>query len=97
MEGKPVYSKRLSWEELREEYILVLKKQLAYFPTVGKPFQLVRDGHSRKSRVESYPCNCRDPDKPHEHFLHGQKVSRPETRLQFEETPARTLVMFLFS
>ncbi len=69
MKGHPVYSKRLTSEEAREDYVLVLKNQLSYFPPVSKSFLLVRDGHSRRARVESYPCSCRGPDEPHRHFF----------------------------
>ncbi len=30
---------------------------------------MVRDGLSRKVRVESYPCTCRGPGEPHKHFF----------------------------
>jgi hypothetical protein len=69
VKDQAVYSKKVTSEEAREGYVLVLKNRLSYFPPVRKSFSLVRDGHSRKARVESYPCNCRGPEDPHKHFF----------------------------
>lgn len=63
------YFKKVTAEEAREGYLLVLKNYLSYFPNVRKSFSLVKDGHSRRARIESYPCICRGPEEPHKHFF----------------------------
>ncbi len=68
MRAKDVYSKKITSEEEREGYFLVLKDRLDFFPDKGKRFQMVQNGHSRRVMVESYPCSCRGPDEPHSHY-----------------------------
>jgi hypothetical protein len=64
-----VYSKKVTSEEAREGYVLVLKNQLSFFPGAGRTFRLVRDGRSTRVKVESYHCTCRGPEEPHRHFF----------------------------
>ncbi len=71
------YERKLSSEEAGEGYIMVLKDRLAFFPAIGETFQL--GGVSAK--VEARHCECRGPEKPHEHYFirraglnKGQKV-----------------------
>jgi hypothetical protein len=59
------YVRRVSAQEAREGFLLVEKRSLSFFPPVGEPFDL--DG--REARVETLPCTCRGPDKPHEHWI----------------------------
>ncbi len=59
------YTRKVSPEEAREGYLLVEKARLSFFPPEGEEFAL--DG--RPARVESYPCTCRGPEKPHRHRL----------------------------
>src|SRR5713226_4022506 len=66
---KDVYSKRITSEEEHSGYVLILKDRLSFFPTSGRKFQMVQNGHSRRATVESYPCNCRGPELPHSHFF----------------------------
>ncbi|OLD02574.1 hypothetical protein AUG19_09305 [archaeon 13_1_20CM_2_54_9] len=69
MKTNETYTKKITSEEGREGYFLVFKNRLSFFPAAGKTFHLVKDGHSRKARVESYPCTCRGPSEPHDHFF----------------------------
>jgi len=69
MREEKVYSRRISSEEARENYILVLKNMLPFFPALRKRFTLVRNQVRASARVESYPCTCRGPDEPHEHYF----------------------------
>jgi len=75
------YERRISSEEAREGYILVLKNRLALFPAVGEDFVLVVGGATLRARVEARPCECRGPAEPHEHYfirhpglVRGQRV-----------------------
>jgi hypothetical protein len=66
---KRIFLRKVSVVEATEEYILIPKNELGYFPPVNKTFQLVDEGNRRKAKVESYQCNCRGPEEPHEHFF----------------------------
>jgi hypothetical protein len=76
------YSRKVSSEEAREGYLMVTKDRLAYFPPLGAPFVILMDGTALSAKVESYPCTCRGPEKPHEHYFlrvpgltQGQRVT----------------------
>ena len=69
MKTSIVYSKKVTSEEAREGYLLVLRNQLSFFPGAGRPFRLVRDGRSTRVKAESYHCTCRGPEEPHRHFF----------------------------
>lgn len=69
MKAGRVYSRKISSGEAREGYILVLKDKLSTFPPLGKTFDLVKGDVSKRAKVESYPCTCRGPDLPHEHYF----------------------------
>jgi len=62
------YTRKISSEEAREGYILILKNRLNYFPPSGKRFLLTSGETVKRVTVESYPCTCVGPDKPHEHY-----------------------------
>lgn len=63
------YSRRVSTEESREGYLLVEKARLTFFPPLGTPFQLVVHPDAHDVAVEAYACQCRGPQKPHEHYF----------------------------
>ena len=69
MPAPKTYSRKLSSEEAREGYILVLKNKLSFFGGVGASFALVQGGAPRAARVEAYDCACVGPDKPHQHYF----------------------------
>ena len=66
---KKVFTRTVSAEESVEGYIMVPKNELRYFPPGNKRFLLVDEGKRRKVKVESYHCECRGPEKPHEHYF----------------------------
>jgi len=47
----------------------VLKNKLSPFPSLGDNFELINDEISKEVKVESYPCTCRGPERPHEHYF----------------------------
>lgn len=69
MQSAQRYTRRISTEEAREGYILVLKNKLSFFPHRGKPFLLKGAREQRIATVESYRCQCQGPDFPHEHYF----------------------------
>ncbi|HYY90650.1 MAG TPA: hypothetical protein VE955_01535 [Candidatus Dormibacteraeota bacterium] len=69
MKQRDVYSKKITSEEERKRFMLVLKDRLSFFPLEGKSFRLVHNGQPKKAKVESYPCSCRGPDEPHAHYF----------------------------
>ena len=81
MSTKYNYTKKISSEEEREGYFLVFKDKLSAFPPQGKMFNLVSGDVLKHVSVESYHCQCRGPELPHEHYFvrwpglkQGQKV-----------------------
>jgi hypothetical protein len=64
-----VYARKISPEEARENYIMVSKDKLPLFPTKGRTFEIVQGSKRSEAKVESYHCECRGPDSPHEHFF----------------------------
>jgi hypothetical protein len=89
MKGRDAYSRKVSSEEAREGYLLVLKNMLQLFPPLGKRFDLVQDDVVNRTRVESYRCTCRGPDLPHEHYFIRWKGLRPKDRVEIREDPER--------
>ncbi len=68
---------------------MVLKDWLPFFPPVGTPFLLRSEGTETPVRVESYPCECRGPDLPHEHyFIRLRGLSRRD-RIAITRSSAR--------
>ncbi len=63
------YSRKISTKEAREGFIFILKKKLNFFPGLGINFKLIGDDIEKQVAIESYPCTCRGPDLPHEHYF----------------------------
>lgn len=63
------YSRKISSKEAREGFIFILKNWLNFFPQLGDKFELTNNGLIKEVSVESYPCTCRGPDLPHEHYF----------------------------
>jgi hypothetical protein len=85
MKTKDVYSKKITAEEEKEGYVIILKDRLSFFPALGRRFQMVQSGHSRRAKVESYPCTCRGPDLPHSHFFLRVSALRSGDRVTFRK------------
>ena len=69
MSKKDIYSRKISSKEAREDFIFVLKNKLSFFPPLNDVFELADDDSSKDVILESYPCTCRGPDRPHEHYF----------------------------
>jgi hypothetical protein len=63
------YERRISSEEAAKGYFLVLKNKLSFFPSIGSSFSVKVGAGEKKSAVESYHCECRGPEEPHEHYF----------------------------
>lgn len=63
-----LYERKVSAEEAREGYLLILKNRLSQFPPVGEEFQLRDCGEVRSVAVLAEHCECRGPELPHEHY-----------------------------
>ena len=63
------YSRKVSGEEAEEGHLMVLKDRLSFFPAEGERFSVQIGGVTHETAVESYHCECRGPDKPHEHWF----------------------------
>ncbi|HEY4613157.1 MAG TPA: hypothetical protein VII11_09260 [Bacteroidota bacterium] len=66
---KTEYRRKISSEEAREGYILILKNRLSFFPHLRKPFTMKDKKGEKQASVESYHCSCQGPDLPHEHYF----------------------------
>jgi len=64
-----IYERKISSEEAAQRYFLVLKNKLLFFPSIGTPFSVKVGVKEKKAVVESYHCECRGPEEPHEHFF----------------------------
>jgi hypothetical protein len=64
-----IYSRKISSKEAGSAFIFILKNKLPFFPPLGDSFELANDEISKEVKVESYPCTCRGPDRPHEHYF----------------------------
>lgn len=62
------YKRRISREEAQRGYILITKNALKQFPTIGESFQLKFGDEKFPIEIKGVPCQCRGPDKPHEHY-----------------------------
>jgi len=66
MKTKNVYSRKISKKEADKGFIFILKSKLSFFP---KSTFEVSDGDKTLIReIKSYPCMCRGPELPHEHY-----------------------------
>ncbi len=81
------YRRRVSTDEAREGYVLVLKNRLGIFPPIGEPFTLALGGASCRARVESVSCTCRGPERPHEHYLIRWPGLRAGQEITIERAP----------
>ena len=69
MTSKNLYYRKISAEEANKGFIFILKNKLSFFPSLESEFILNENNSPREVKVESYPCTCRGPDKPHEHYF----------------------------
>lgn len=77
MKNNKSYSRKISSKEAKNEFIFVLKNKLSFFPPIGNRFTLTSENYHKEVEVESYPCTCRGPDLPHEHyFIHWKGLKK---------------------
>ncbi|TMI31999.1 hypothetical protein E6H27_05990 [Candidatus Bathyarchaeota archaeon] len=81
MRMKDVYSKKITSEEEQGGYVIVLKDRVSFFPSLGRRFQIIQNGRSRRAMVESYPCTCRGPKLPHSHSFVRVKAVKSGDRV----------------
>ncbi|MTK64463.1 MAG: hypothetical protein F8N15_08075 [Methanobacterium sp.] len=60
------YSRRISKKEADKGFIFILKSKLSYFPKSS--FTLTDGDISVTKEIKSYPCTCRGPERPHDHY-----------------------------
>jgi hypothetical protein len=65
----PTYKRDISKDEAEQGYFLVLKNKLSFFPATGSTFYVKSGAKQIKAVVESYHCECRGPEEPHEHYF----------------------------
>lgn len=69
MDANKIYSRKITSTEAQKGFIFILKNKLSFFPPNGIAFELMNDEVSMEVEVESYPCTCRGPERPHEHYF----------------------------
>jgi hypothetical protein len=62
------YTKKVSSEEARCGFILILKNKRSMFPPSGRRFNLCFRGSRLPVVVDEIPCACVGSDKPHVHY-----------------------------
>ena len=69
MNSKENYSRKISSKEAKKGFIFILKNRLSFFPPLNHTFEIVNGEISKEVNIQSYPCTCRGPDRPHEHYF----------------------------
>ncbi|MFQ5864990.1 MAG: hypothetical protein ACE5IW_07165 [bacterium] len=62
------FKRKLSAEEAGQKYIMIQKRDLDFFPKVGKQFKLKVSNKEFDTYVEAVECWCQGPKKPHSHY-----------------------------
>jgi len=66
MKTENIYTRKISKKEADKGFIFILKSKLSFFP---KSTFEVSDGDKTSTKeIKSYPCLCRGPEMPHEHY-----------------------------
>ncbi len=82
MKSKKFCSRKISATEVDNDFIFILKSKLSFFPDLGEEFVIVNDNISREVKIESYPCTCRGPDRPHDHYFIRWKDLEPGDKIE---------------
>jgi hypothetical protein len=85
MSSKDIYSRKISKSEADNNFIFILKNELSFFPPLGQDFVIKSDDLSCTVKVESYPCTCRGPDLPHEHYFIKWKGLEAKNRVEIKK------------
>lgn len=83
------YLRKISLKEAEECFIFILKNKLSFFPPLGEVFILKGDGSNREVKVDSYPCTCRGPDLPHEHYFIAWEGLMVGDKLEIKKNPSK--------
>lgn len=66
--AKEVFKRKLSAEEAGNKFIVIQRRELDFFPKVGKPFKLKVGKKEFETFVQAVECWCQGPQKPHSHY-----------------------------
>lgn len=80
------YRRKISAEEARDRYILVLKNSLDFFPKLGKPFTLKVKDKELEIYLESVDVWSMGPKKPQHSYRISAKDFWDVFPLQFGKT-----------
>jgi hypothetical protein len=89
MKERQAYARKISSEEAREGYVMILKNKLAFFPPVGEAFHLVHHNVRSRARVESYRCTCRGTDLPHQHYFIRWNGLKARDKIEIRKDPGK--------
>lgn len=90
MSSNKSYSRKISKTEAENNFIFILKNKLPFFPPLGEYFMIQENGVSYEVMVESYPCTCRGPERPHEHYYIAWDGLEKGSKVEIEEDPSET-------
>lgn len=77
------FTRKLSAEETRGNYVTIQKRDLELFPKLGKPFKLKCGKDVFEVFVSAVDCWCQGPRKPHQHYRINLDKFRDKVRLQW--------------
>ncbi len=77
------FKRKLSAEEANGNFIMIQKKELDFFPKVGKPFNLKIGDEDIEIYIEAVECWCQGPKKPHSHYRINANTFRDKFKLQW--------------
>ncbi|MBM4241444.1 MAG: hypothetical protein FJ150_07290 [Euryarchaeota archaeon] len=89
MKANNIYSRKISLNEARKNFIIIIKNKLSLFPPVGSNFELAGDDERKKVKLDAYPCICRGPDRPHEHYFIHWDGLKPGNMVEIEKDPEK--------
>jgi len=87
MSPKNSYSRKISKKEAENNFIFILKKNLSFFPPLNQEFLIDNEDMLKKVKVETYPCTCRGPDLPHEHYFIKWSGLKKGAKVEIEKDP----------
>jgi hypothetical protein len=84
------YFRKISSKEAKNGFIFILKDKLSFFPPLGEVFALKFEGLTYNTYLKSYPCVCRGPDKPHEHYFIPWNNLQTGDKVEIKKNPSNT-------
>jgi hypothetical protein len=82
-EKKEQFKRKLSTDEAMENYIMIQKRELDFFPKAGKPFKLKIGRKEVELAVKGVECWCMGPQKPHSHYRIDANPLRDHVKLSW--------------